>query len=112
MPYSDAPAVLERLKACGVRVGIVSDIHYNYNQNLLGKLLIVLKRHEEQVAKLSAAEWHELHAQVQRTTEQLRSAFAPDSFSYAILQNQDRHIHLQGLRLAQQRADLQRGRIA
>jgi hypothetical protein len=29
----------------------------NYNQNLLGKLVIVLKRHEEQVAKLSAAEW-------------------------------------------------------
>ena len=40
--------------------------------------LVVLKRHEEQVAKLSAAEWLELHAQVQRTTEQLCSAFAPD----------------------------------
>src|SRR6266704_1022810 len=48
------------------------------NQDLLGELLVVLKRHEEQVAKLSAAEWLELHAQVQRTTEQLCSAFAPD----------------------------------
>jgi len=66
----------------------------NYNQNLLGKLVIVLKRHEEQVAKLSAAEWLELHAHVQRTTEQLRSAFAPDHFNYAFLQNQDRHVHL------------------
>jgi FMN phosphatase YigB (HAD superfamily) len=28
VPYADAPAVLERLKACGLRVGIVSDIHY------------------------------------------------------------------------------------
>jgi diadenosine tetraphosphate (Ap4A) HIT family hydrolase len=66
----------------------------NVNQNLLGKLLIVLKRHEEQVAKLSAAEWLELHTQLQRTTERLRSAFAPDHFNYAFLQNQDRHIHL------------------
>jgi diadenosine tetraphosphate (Ap4A) HIT family hydrolase len=66
----------------------------NVNQNLLGKLVIVLKRHEEQVARLSAAEWLELHAQVQRTTERLRSAFAPDHFNYGFLQNQDRHVHL------------------
>ncbi len=66
----------------------------NYNQNLLGKLLVVLKRHDEQVAKLSAEEWQELHAQVQRATERLRRAFAPDHFNYAFLQNQDRHVHL------------------
>ncbi len=66
----------------------------NYNQNLLGKLLIVLKRHEEQVAKLSAAEWLGLHTQVQQTTERLRRVFAPDHFNYAFLQNQDRHVHL------------------
>ena len=66
----------------------------NVNQNLLGKLVIVLKRHEEQVARLSAAEWVELHTQVQRTTARLRSAFAPDHFNYAFLQNQDRHVHL------------------
>ena len=28
MPYPDARAVLERLKTRGVRIGIVSDIHY------------------------------------------------------------------------------------
>jgi FMN phosphatase YigB (HAD superfamily) len=28
VPYSDTPAVLERLKACGQRIGVVSDIHY------------------------------------------------------------------------------------
>jgi len=69
-------------------------IRLNYNQNLLGKLLIVLKRHEEQVGKLSAEEWQELHAHVQRATERLRRAFAPDHFNYAFLQNQDRHVHL------------------
>lgn len=66
----------------------------NVNQNLLGKLVIVLKRHEEQVARLSAAEWVELHTHVQRTTERLRGPFAPDHFNYAFLQNQDRHVHL------------------
>ena len=66
----------------------------NVNQNLLGKLVIVLKRHEEQVDRLSAAEWVELHTQVQRATERLRNAFAPDHFNYAFLQNADRHVHL------------------
>ena len=50
----------------------------NRNQNLLGKLVIVLKRHEEQVARLSAAEWVELHTQVQRTTERLRRISVTD----------------------------------
>jgi diadenosine tetraphosphate (Ap4A) HIT family hydrolase len=29
-----------------------------------------------------------------RGCERLRSAFAPDHFNYAFLQNQDRHVHL------------------
>ncbi len=29
MPYPDTAAVLKRLKACGMRIGIVSDIHYH-----------------------------------------------------------------------------------
>jgi diadenosine tetraphosphate (Ap4A) HIT family hydrolase len=35
-------------------------VRLNLNQNLLGKLIIVLKRHEEQVVRLSADEWTEL----------------------------------------------------
>jgi|SRR5579859_170054 len=70
------------------------EVWLNVHQNLLGKLVIVLKRHEEQVTRLSAAEWLELHAQAQRTTERLRRAFAPDHFNYAFLQYQDRHVHL------------------
>lgn len=69
-------------------------IRLNYNQNLLGKLLVVLKRHEVHVVGLSEQEWEELHVHIQRTTEQLRRAFAPDHFNYAFLQNQDRHVHL------------------
>src|SRR5207253_1101727 len=29
MPYPDTTAVLKRLKVCGMRIGIVSDIHYH-----------------------------------------------------------------------------------
>jgi diadenosine tetraphosphate (Ap4A) HIT family hydrolase len=31
---------------------------------------------------------------VQRTTERLQRAFAPDHFNYGFLHNQDRHVHL------------------
>ena len=29
LPYPDAAQVLQRLKACGVRIGVISDIHYH-----------------------------------------------------------------------------------
>jgi diadenosine tetraphosphate (Ap4A) HIT family hydrolase len=66
----------------------------NRNQNLLGKLIVVLRRHEEQVAALSSEEWGELQDHVVWATERLRAAFSPDHFNYAFLQNQDRHVHL------------------
>lgn len=69
-------------------------VRLNLNQNLLGKLIIVLRRHEEQVVRLSAAEWTELHEQMGRMTMRLQAAFAPDHFNYSFLQNQDRHVHL------------------
>jgi diadenosine tetraphosphate (Ap4A) HIT family hydrolase len=66
----------------------------NRNQNLLGKLFIALRRHEEAVSRLTPSEWEELQAQVEWATNQLATAFAPDHFNYAFLQNQDRHVHL------------------
>jgi diadenosine tetraphosphate (Ap4A) HIT family hydrolase len=66
----------------------------NLNQNLLGKVIIVLRRHEEQVAALTAEEWNALHDTLRLMTARLRAAFAPDHFNYAFLQNQDRHVHL------------------
>jgi diadenosine tetraphosphate (Ap4A) HIT family hydrolase len=65
----------------------------NENQNLLGKLIIVLRRHEESVATLTTNEWAELFTEVQWATGRLREAFAPDHFNYAFLQNEDRHVH-------------------
>ena len=66
----------------------------NRNQNLLGKAIVVLRRHEEAVAALSADEWSDLHGELAWVTERLRMAFAPDHFNYAFLQNQVRHVHL------------------
>jgi diadenosine tetraphosphate (Ap4A) HIT family hydrolase len=66
----------------------------NLNQNLLGKCIIVLRRHEEQVTRLTPDEWADLQQQVQAITDGLRLAFQPDHFNYAFLQNQDRHVHL------------------
>jgi diadenosine tetraphosphate (Ap4A) HIT family hydrolase len=66
----------------------------NRNQNLLGKTIVVLRRHEEAVAALSADEWSELHGELAWVTAQLRRAFTPDHFNYGFLQNQDRHVHL------------------
>ncbi len=85
---------------CGASLTPVLDecVHWqvrlNLNQNLLGKLIIVLRRHEEQVVALTADEWNALHNQVRLMTARLRAAFEPDHFNYAFLQNQDRHVHL------------------
>ena len=66
----------------------------NRNQNLLGKTIVVLRRHEEAVAALTADEWSGLQGELIWVTERLRRAFAPDHFNYAFLQNEDRHVHL------------------
>jgi diadenosine tetraphosphate (Ap4A) HIT family hydrolase len=66
----------------------------NRNQNLLGKTMLVLRRHLETVPDLTPAEWADLHTQLRTATTLLTRAFSPDHFNYAFLQNQDRHIHL------------------
>ncbi|MBB5233342.1 HIT family protein [Deinococcus budaensis] len=66
----------------------------NRNQNLLGKLMLVLRHHAEAVPDLRPEEWAELHVVLGRATGALGNVFAPDHFNYAFLQNQDRHIHL------------------
>ena len=69
-------------------------IAINRNQNLLGKLLIALRRHEESVAELTPSEWSELRDELRWAIDRLSKAFTPDHFNCAFLQNQDRHVHL------------------
>jgi diadenosine tetraphosphate (Ap4A) HIT family hydrolase len=77
-----------------VRESTLWRIIVNRNQNLLGKLCIVLRRHEESVANLSTDEWSELRPEIQWAVDRLTQAFAPDHFNHAFLQNQDAHVHL------------------
>jgi diadenosine tetraphosphate (Ap4A) HIT family hydrolase len=90
------PCVLcrPRLETPIVRTSTFWRVALNRNQNQLGKAIIVLRRHLEEVALLSPEEWDALHAEVRWTTERLRRAFSPDHFNYSFLQNQDRHVHL------------------
>lgn len=82
----EGPGVLRRSKAWSTAL--------NRNQNLLGKLIVVLRRHEEAVTGLRMEEWVDLFAEVRWATERLTTTFAPDHFNYAFLQNEDRHVHL------------------
>lgn len=66
----------------------------NHNQNLIGKCMLVTRRHVEAVDQLTAMEWNDLRHQLRRATVALRQATQPDHFNYAFLQNQDRHVHL------------------
>jgi diadenosine tetraphosphate (Ap4A) HIT family hydrolase len=66
----------------------------NRNQNLLGKTMIVLRRGLERVADLTSDEWLDLQAQLIEVTRRLDTAFAPDHYNYAFLQNVDPQVHL------------------
>lgn len=74
--------------------GVYWRLVLNHNQNLLGKCFLATRRHVESVPELTIGEWQELHRQLAGATEALVTAFAPDHFNYAFLQNQDRHVHL------------------
>lgn len=66
----------------------------NRNQNQLGKVFLVLKRHETDVANLSDDEVLALWTAIRSVKDVLVSQFQPDHFNYAFLMNQDPHVHL------------------
>jgi diadenosine tetraphosphate (Ap4A) HIT family hydrolase len=66
----------------------------NRNQDRLGKTFVALRRHEEQVSRLTQEEWAELFTELAWVTERVQDAFAPEHFNYAFLMNLDRHVHL------------------
>jgi len=66
----------------------------NHNQNKLGKCMICLKRHDEDICNLSEDEIRELWSIIRNLKAVLISCFQPDHFNYAFLMNQDAHVHL------------------
>lgn len=66
----------------------------NYNQSKLGKCMVCLKRHDEDICNLSEEEICDLWAIIRTLKVVLISCFQPDHFNYAFLMNQDAHVHL------------------
>jgi diadenosine tetraphosphate (Ap4A) HIT family hydrolase len=66
----------------------------NHNQNYLGKVMLVLRRHETDVTHLTPAEQAELWTLLGEVKTALIGAFQPDHFNYAFLMNLDAHVHM------------------
>ena len=63
-------------------------------QGYLGWCLVVLERHAEDGAELTAEEVVELWDTLRRARAALSTLFEPDHFNYAILGNVVRHVHM------------------
>ncbi len=77
-----------------VETGELWTIAVNRNQNLLGKVMLVLNRNCQDVRELEPAEWERLLVDMRRVTTALDAMFQPDLFNFAFLMNMDRHVHL------------------
>lgn len=62
-------------------------IAVNENQHLLGACVILLNRPCVSVTKLNAAEWMDLHTQMQRAQRALDDLLAPDHYDFAFSTN-------------------------
>ena len=66
----------------------------NHNQNYLGKVMLVLRRHATDVTALTPDEQAELWRRLGDVKTALLGAFQPDHFNYVFLMNLDAHVHL------------------
>lgn len=64
------------------------------NQCYLGRSVIILKRHLEDMFDITEDEKNELFVITKHLRDTLRSAFHPDLFNYATLGNGVSHVHL------------------
>jgi len=65
----------------------------NHNQDYLGKVMLVLLRHETDVISLTEAEQVEFWQLLTVVRKALSTLFQPDHFNYAFLMNGDRQVH-------------------
>lgn len=81
----------------GAPIAIAQDDHWivavNENQATLGRIYLVLRRHEEDVASLTSEEQASMFRQVRRVRVALTQLFAPDHFNYMFHMNLVRHAH-------------------
>lgn len=77
-----------------IEAGSLWTLVLNRNQNLVGKTMLVARRHVESVTELEPGEWLDLHHQMSRVTAAVGGLFHPDQFNYAFLMNADAQVHL------------------
>jgi len=65
----------------------------NHNQDYLGKVMLVLIRHETDVTSLKKPEQVEFWRLLASFRKAISALFQPDHFNYAFLMNGDRHVH-------------------
>src|SRR5205807_1670322 len=101
----EAPVPIELVPQTVIEKSRHWTIAANLNQNLIGRLILVLNRDVEAVTALSSPEWSDLHGEIARTRRALDALFQPDQYNYAFLMNQDAQVHLHVVpRYAEQRA--------
>ncbi len=66
----------------------------NRNQDLLGKSMLVSRRHVDRVDDVDANTWEELHRFLRRVARRTREVLRPARLNLAFLGNEDRHVHL------------------
>lgn len=69
-------------------------IELHSNQCYLGRCLVILKRHAEDLTEITQAEQDELFAVLKRIKSALSMAFRTDLQNYESLGNETRHLHM------------------
>ena len=66
----------------------------NENQYYLGRIVLGLNRHEEDFLNISPNEKEKMFVLLQKIANMLKRCFNPDKLNYAVLMNQDKHVHM------------------
>ena len=66
----------------------------NINQYYLGRIIVALNKHKEDFLDTEKEEREELFEIMNKIAKALKKLFNPDLLNYAILMNQEKHLHL------------------
>lgn len=69
-------------------------VELHENQCYLGRTIIILKRHAEDLSEINSKEKDELFSIIKSLKKILQNVFNPDVINYASLGNKTRHLHL------------------
>ena len=76
-----------------LREGPLWRVALNRNQDLLGKVVLVLRREAEDVLDVTVEEWAAFSDELRRVRTAVDRVFHPDAWNHAFLMNVDRQVH-------------------